>query len=80
MLKRFSIRDGMGVERLRKLAGIETGIITGELSPSVARRAEKLHISELHLGVKDKAGQTYGNHGAAGDRLGGDRVYRGRRE
>jgi len=54
VMKRFSIRDGMGVERLRKLAGIDTGIITGELSPSVARRAEKLHISELHLGVKDK--------------------------
>jgi 3-deoxy-D-manno-octulosonate 8-phosphate phosphatase (KDO 8-P phosphatase) len=29
-LKRFSIRDGMGVERLRKHAGIETIIITGE--------------------------------------------------
>ena len=57
VLKRFSIRDGMGVERLRKLAGIETGIITGELSPSVARRAEKLHITELHLGIKDKLGR-----------------------
>ena len=40
-LKRFSIRDGMGVERLR-LAGIETGIVTGEQSASVLRRAEKL--------------------------------------
>ncbi|HEY4112240.1 HAD-IIIA family hydrolase [Puia sp.] len=57
VLKRFSIRDGMGVERLRKLAGIETGIITGELSPSVARRAEKLQITELHLEVKDKLGR-----------------------
>ena len=54
VMKRFSIRDGMGVERLRKLGGIETGIITGEMSPSVARRAEKLVIRELHLGVKDK--------------------------
>lgn len=53
-MKRFSIRDGMGVERLRTLAGIETGIITGETSPSVVRRAEKLHISELHLGVRNK--------------------------
>ena len=57
VLKRFSIRDGMGVERLRQLAGIETGIVTGELSPSVARRAEKLQITELHLGVKDKLGR-----------------------
>ncbi len=54
-LKQFSIRDGMGVERLRKLAGIETGIITGETSGSVARRAEKLQITELHLGIKNKA-------------------------
>lgn len=54
MLKRFSIRDGMGVERLKKVSGIETGIITGELSPSVKKRAEKLGIKKLHLGVKDK--------------------------
>jgi 3-deoxy-D-manno-octulosonate 8-phosphate phosphatase (KDO 8-P phosphatase) len=54
VLKRFSIRDGMGVERLRKCCGIETGIVTGELSPSVARRAEKLKITQLHLGIKDK--------------------------
>lgn len=53
-LKRFDIRDGMGVERLRNLAGVTTGIITGELSPSVIKRAEKLKITELHLGVKDK--------------------------
>jgi len=52
-LKRFDIRDGMGVERLRN-AGIETGIVTGERSPSVARRAEKLRISLLFLGAKDK--------------------------
>jgi len=54
MLKRFSIRDGMGVERLKKILKIETGIITGELSDSVKKRAEKLEIKELHLGVKDK--------------------------
>src|SRR5882757_9472655 len=57
VMKRFSIRDGMGVERLRKLCGIETGFVTGEVSPSVARRAEKLGITELHLGVKDKLGR-----------------------
>ncbi|GAC1561497.1 MAG: hypothetical protein NVS3B13_32020 [Mucilaginibacter sp.] len=53
-LKKFNIRDGMGVERLRNLAGVETGIVTGELSPSVIARAEKLKITELHLGAKDK--------------------------
>ncbi|MGD1007581.1 MAG: HAD-IIIA family hydrolase [Ignavibacteriaceae bacterium] len=52
--KRFSIRDGMGVERLLELAGVETGIITGEKSESVLKRAEKLKIKELYLGVKNK--------------------------
>jgi len=52
--KRFSIRDGMGVERLRNLLGIETVIITGENSGTVKTRAEKLKISEVYLGVKDK--------------------------
>ncbi len=51
--KRFSIRDGMGVERLRA-HGIETGIITGEVSPSLVKRAQKLHIERLYLGVSDK--------------------------
>lgn len=54
-MKRFSIRDGMGVERLRN-AGVETGIITGERSPSVLRRAEKLGLRHVLLGVKDKLG------------------------
>jgi YrbI family 3-deoxy-D-manno-octulosonate 8-phosphate phosphatase len=53
-LKRFSIRDGMGVERLRKYAGVETAIITGENSEIVRQRAEKLQIKELHLGIKNK--------------------------
>lgn len=53
-LKKFNMRDGMGAERLRKFAGVNVGIITGERSPSVIKRAEKLQITELHLGIKDK--------------------------
>lgn len=53
-LKRYSIRDGMGVERLRNFADVETGIITGEVSGSIEKRAEKLKIQELHMGIKDK--------------------------
>lgn len=55
LLKRFNIRDGMGVERLRTLAGVETGIISGENSAPLKRRAEKLGIEECHLGISDKA-------------------------
>ncbi len=51
--KRFSIRDGMGVELLRK-AEVETAIITSEISPSVRRRAEKLKMRRLYLGIKKK--------------------------
>lgn len=54
VMKRFSIRDGMGVERLRDNLGIETGIITGEESGSVLKRAEKLKIKYLYHGVKNK--------------------------
>ena len=55
VFKRFSIRDGMGVERLRKHVGIETVIVTGEISGSVKTRAEKLNIKEYYLGAKHKA-------------------------
>lgn len=53
-LKRYSVRDGMGIERLKKYAGIETIIITGENSATVKSRAEKLKMQEFYLGVKDK--------------------------
>lgn len=55
LMKRFSIRDGMGVERLRD-AGVVVGIVSGEHSPALAARAAKLRITELHLGVRDKLG------------------------
>ncbi|MEG8947681.1 KdsC family phosphatase [Rosettibacter firmus] len=53
-MKRFSIRDGMGVERLRKLVNVETGIITREDTDIIKSRARKLKINELHLGIIDK--------------------------
>lgn len=53
LMKRFSIRDGMGVERLRD-AGVVVGIVSGERSSALVARAEKLAIKELHLGIRDK--------------------------
>jgi 3-deoxy-D-manno-octulosonate 8-phosphate phosphatase (KDO 8-P phosphatase) len=67
-LKRFSIRDGMGVERLRQ-AGIESGIVSGELSPSILRRAEKLGLPHVLLGVKDKRAAVEGLCTSVGLRL-----------
>jgi 3-deoxy-D-manno-octulosonate 8-phosphate phosphatase (KDO 8-P phosphatase) len=52
-LKRFSMRDGMGVERLRE-ARIDTAFLTREDSPIVIQRAHKLRITHTHIGVHDK--------------------------
>jgi 3-deoxy-D-manno-octulosonate 8-phosphate phosphatase (KDO 8-P phosphatase) len=51
--KRYSIRDGMGVELLRK-AGITTGIVSGENSENLKSRCRKLGIQHAYLGVRDK--------------------------
>jgi 3-deoxy-D-manno-octulosonate 8-phosphate phosphatase (KDO 8-P phosphatase) len=53
-MKRFSVRDGMGVERLKQLVQVETGIITGENSEIVRQRVNKLEIKEYHPGSLDK--------------------------
>lgn len=53
-LKRFSIRDGMGVERLRNI-GVDVGFVTGEVTGPLVKRAEKLKVTELYVGIKDKA-------------------------
>jgi len=51
--KRFSIRDGMGIEILRE-AGIETAFLTRENSPVVKARSEKLKLPYYFPGVMDK--------------------------
>ncbi|MDE5791366.1 MAG: HAD-IIIA family hydrolase [Muribaculaceae bacterium] len=53
MMKRFSVKDGWGVIFLRQL-NIPVAIMTGENTPIVAKRAEKLKIDRCYLGVKDK--------------------------
>lgn len=53
-LKKFSIRDGMGVELLRNMINIETGIMSGEDLELIRKRASKLKLEEVHLGIKDK--------------------------
>jgi N-acylneuraminate cytidylyltransferase len=52
-LKKFNTKDGKGFELLRE-KGYITGIITGENINLVKRRAEKLKLDEVFLGVKDK--------------------------
>lgn len=51
--KEFNTRDGMAVEILRE-NNILSAIITGESHESVIRRASKLRIDEVYVGVKNK--------------------------
>ena len=51
--KKFNTSDSAGILFLRHL-GIEVGIITGETTRIVERRAAKLRISILHQGISDK--------------------------
>jgi len=52
-LKRFNVKDGMGL-RLVLEAGIAVALISGEDSEILRRRAEKLKIVDVYVGVEDK--------------------------
>ncbi len=52
-LKRFSIRDGMGMELMRD-QGIQTAMMTREDSPRVEARSKKLGLPFYFPGVLDK--------------------------
>lgn len=52
-LKKFHTYDSAGVLLAHRL-GIPVGILTGENTEIVRRRANKLQIDYLYLGVKDK--------------------------
>jgi len=52
-LKSYNVKDGTGV-LLARMAGLKTGIITGKISSSLKKRAEKLKIMEVYEGVLDK--------------------------
>lgn len=52
--KSFSFRDIMGISRAKK-SGIVFALISGEASPLVDRFAQKMGITDVHKGCKDKA-------------------------
>jgi 3-deoxy-D-manno-octulosonate 8-phosphate phosphatase (KDO 8-P phosphatase) len=71
-MKAYSVRDGMGVERLRT-AGIATAILTREGPALIARRAAKLELGHLWTQVRDKRahlGRILEETGLGLDRLG----------
>lgn len=52
-LKRFNVRDGMGIVLLHK-AGLKTAIITSEETELVQKRAETLKIDAIIQGSRNK--------------------------
>lgn len=57
-LKRFSTLDGMGFKLLKE-RGIITGIITGEDRKLNIRRAEKMQVDFIKMGVTDKMAAVF---------------------
>ena len=53
--KSFSFRDVMGIS-LASREGVIFALISGESGPFIDRYAEKMHISFVRKGCKDKAG------------------------
>ncbi|WP_205600706.1 acylneuraminate cytidylyltransferase [Gracilibacillus sp. YIM 98692] len=52
-LKKFNTKDGMGFKLLQE-KGLKTGIITGENIELVKRRAAKMKVDIVYLGIKNK--------------------------
>src|SRR6185295_11418699 len=52
-LKRFNVKDGMGIALILE-AGIAVALISGENSEILRRRAEKLKIADIFIGIEDK--------------------------
>jgi 3-deoxy-D-manno-octulosonate 8-phosphate phosphatase (KDO 8-P phosphatase) len=51
----FHVRDGFALKAAQG-AGITVGLVSGRKSEAVLRRAEELHLAEVHIGVGDKLG------------------------
>ena len=51
--KKFNTRDGMGIALARE-AGLTMAILTRENTPIVTRRAAKMKVEEVHIGILDK--------------------------
>ncbi len=49
----FHVRDGLALKAAQR-AGITVGLMSGRKSEAFLRRAEELHLLEVHAGVEDK--------------------------
>jgi len=53
IMKKFNTKDGMGVELLKN-HDIQTVLITKEQNNIVKKRADKLKIKDVYMGIKNK--------------------------
>ncbi|MFQ5656165.1 MAG: KdsC family phosphatase [Candidatus Methylomirabilales bacterium] len=51
----FHVRDGLALKSAQA-SGIMVGLLSGRKSEALLRRAEELHVREVHAGVEDKVG------------------------
>jgi len=52
-IKKFSVRDGLGIRYLQK-AGLDVCIVSGGKEDVIKNRAEDLNIKHIYCGVKNK--------------------------
>lgn len=53
VMKKFNVKDGMGVVRLREV-GIETGIVSGDKNELINVRGQRLKLELIYTGIADK--------------------------
>ncbi|MDP7651795.1 MAG: HAD hydrolase family protein [Rhodospirillales bacterium] len=52
-LRKFNVKDGMGIQRVRA-AGVEVAVISAAKAPAILRRGESLGLAHVVVGCDDK--------------------------
>ena len=52
-LRKFNVKDGMGIKRAQK-SGVKIAIITSSLTPAIAHRGQRLGVDYVQLECEDK--------------------------
>jgi 3-deoxy-D-manno-octulosonate 8-phosphate phosphatase (KDO 8-P phosphatase) len=58
-MRKFNVKDGMGMQMLRR-AGVEVVIITASAAPAIAHRGHRLGLEHVFLETEDKLAALVG--------------------
>lgn len=58
-MRKFNVKDGMGMQMLRR-AGVEVVIITASNAPAIAHRGHRLGLEHVYLETEDKLATLVG--------------------